>query len=260
MFADEDEELADERPYGRANHRGGDDMDDFIEEDYAEDEDERLRQLEDLEVARPREKGSGGRLADPTGLDKDAQDDMEAIFGNGEDYQWALDVEEEEEEKERDEQNIELKHVFEPSQLAEKLLTEEDNEIRFTDEPERFQLDRKQFKHVQITADEFKEEGQWIADLIWPKKGLSLDLKTPFQKAIGKVLEYFVVEGLEVPYVFQHRKDYLIHARKTRNSEHDDDPEAPEYIVNAEKLLVVLSGSSIQTKLRFSDLSSLYRR
>ena len=40
MFADEDEELADERPYGRANHRGGDDMDDFIEEDYAEDEDD----------------------------------------------------------------------------------------------------------------------------------------------------------------------------------------------------------------------------
>ena len=237
MFADEDEEIADERPYGRSNHRGADDMDDFIEEDYAEDEDERLRQLEDLEVARPRDKVFGGRLADPAGLDKDAQDDMEAVFGNGEDYQWALELEDDEEEKERDEQNIELKHVFEPSQLAEKLLTEEDNQIRLTDEPERFQLDRKQLKHVQITSEEFKDEAQWIADLIWPKKALSLDLKSPFQKAIGKVLDYFVLEGLEVPYVFQHRKDYLIHARKTRNPEHDDDPEAPEYIVNAEKLL-----------------------
>ncbi len=233
MFSDEeDEEFADERPYGRSR---GDDLASFIDDD--EDKDERLREMEDQEVAKPREKGLAGRLADPTGLDKDALEDMEAIFGNGEDYQWALEMEEDEEERERDEQTLELKDVFEPSQLAEKLLTEEDNEIRFTDEPERFQLDRKPFKQLQITADEFREEAQWITDLMWPKKQLSSDLQSPFQKAIGKVLEYFVVEGLEVPYVFQHRKDYLIHARKTRNPEHQDDPEAPEYIVNAEKLL-----------------------
>lgn len=234
MFANEEDDVPDERHYGR---RAGDEFDDFIEEDFPENEEDRIRQMEDLEVARPRDKGPAGRLADPTGLDKDALDDMDHIFGNGEDYQWALDMEEDEEEREREEQTLELKDVFEPSQLAEKLLTEEDNEIRFTDEPERFQLDRKPFKHLQITADEFREEAQWITDLMWPKKQLSPDLQSPFQKAIGKVLEYFIVEGLEVPYVFQHRKDYLIHARKTRNPDHHDDPEAPEYVVNAEKLL-----------------------
>ncbi|KAI6092087.1 transcription elongation factor Spt6 [Hypoxylon rubiginosum] len=238
MFDDEDDEPVDDRHYARPSHRAAaEEFDDFIEDDFPEDEDERMRQMEDMEVARPRDKGIAGRIVDRAGLDKDALEDMEAIFGNGEDYQWALDEEEEEEERQREEQTLELKDVFEPSQLAEKLLTDEDNAIRFTDEPERFQLDRKPFKHLNIQGEQFKEEIQWIADLMWPKKQLSSDLYSPFQKAVGKVLEYFVLEDLEVPYVFQHRKDYLIHARKTRNPEHRDDPEAPEYIVNAEKLL-----------------------
>ncbi|KAI1308333.1 transcription elongation factor SPT6 [Xylaria venustula] len=238
MFEDEDEEVVDDRPYGgRSNRAAADEFEDFIEEDYPEDEDELQRQREDEEVARPREKGVSGTVIDRTGLDRDTLEDMDAIFGNGAEYDWALEVEEDEEVRKQEEQTLELKDVFEPSQLAEKLLTDEDNEIRFTDEPERFQLDRKPFKHLQISADQFKEESHWIANLMWPKKQLAGDLQVPFQKAVGKVLEYFVVEELEVPYVFQHRKDYLIHARKTRNPEHRDDPEAPEYIVNAEKLL-----------------------
>ncbi|KAL7623336.1 Transcription elongation factor spt6 [Parahypoxylon ruwenzoriense] len=238
IFSEEDDELAEDRPYARPSHRAAaDEFDDFIEEDFPEDEDERMRQMEDMEVARPRDKGVVGRIVDRAGLDKDALEDMETIFGNGEDYQWALDEEEDEEERQREEQTLELKDVFEPSQLAEKLLTDEDNAIRFNDEPERFQLDRKPFKQLNIQGEQLKEETQWIADLMWPKKQLSGDLHSPFQKAVGKVLEYFVLEDLEVPYVFQHRKDYLIHARKTRNPEHRDDPEAPEYIVNAEKLL-----------------------
>ncbi|OTB09260.1 hypothetical protein M426DRAFT_316548 [Hypoxylon sp. CI-4A] len=239
IFSDnEDDEVVDDRHYGRPSHRAAaDEFVDFIEEDYAEDEDERIRQMEDMEVARPRNKGIAGRIVDRAGLDKDALEDMEAIFGNGEDYQWALDEEEEEEERQREEQTLELKDVFEPSQLAEKLLTDEDNSIRFTDEPERFQIDRKPFKHLNIQGDQFKEEISWIAALMWPKKQLPGDMHGPFQKAVGKVLEYFVLEDLEVPYVFQHRKDYLIHARKTRNPEHRDDPEAPEYTVDADKLL-----------------------
>jgi len=238
MFSDEDEDIVEERPYGgRSNRAAADEFEGFIEEDYPEDEDELQRQREDEEVARPRDKGLSGGVIDRTGLDRDALEDMDAIFGNGAEYDWALEVEEDEEVRKQEEQTLELKDVFEPSQLAEKLLTDEDNEIRFTDEPERFQLDRKPFKHLQITADQFREESHWIANLMWPKKQLAGDLQAPFHKAVGKVLEYFLVEELEVPYVFQHRKDYLIHARKTRNPDHRDDPEAPEYIVNAEKLL-----------------------
>ncbi|KAL6859661.1 transcription elongation factor Spt6 [Trichoderma novae-zelandiae] len=236
IFADEDDDAAEQRSYGRPGFRSQvDEFEDFIEEDYPEDEDERIRQQEDAEVARPRDRGVGG-VVDTTGLDKDALDDMEAIFGNGEDYDWALQMEEEEEDREREEQGIELKDVFEPSQLKEKLLTDEDNEIRFTDEPERFQLDRKPFKNLQLTPDQFKEEARWITNQLWPKKGLTQELQAPFGKAVGKVLEFFIVDEVEVPFVFQHRKDYLLHSKKIRKSTRDD-PDGPDYTIQSDKLL-----------------------
>ncbi|KAK3309161.1 SH2 domain-containing protein [Chaetomium strumarium] len=234
IFSDDEDEVADERPYGRPSHRAhADEFDDFIEDDYPEDDEERIQRQEDREVARPRDKGLA---VDATGLDKDALDDMEAIFGNGEDYDWALEMEDVEEDRERAEQAIELKDVFEPSQLKEKLLTDEDNQIRIVDEPERFQLDRKPFKEQQTSAEYFKEEARWITNLMWPKKQLPGDLHGPFNKAIGKVLEFFIIDGVEVPYVFQHRRDYLIHAKKIRNQD-GRDHDGPEYTVDAEKLL-----------------------
>ncbi|TGO11015.1 hypothetical protein BTUL_0119g00150 [Botrytis tulipae] len=235
IFSDDEEQDAPhdyERSFARPDHRI-DEFADFIEEDELED-DERDRLAEEREVARPREKGYVGG-AEASGLDKDALDDMEAIFGNGEDYDWALALEDEAEAAEAGDQNLELKDVFEPSQLAEKLLTDEDNYIRYSDEPERFQLDRKPYKHLQITDEQFKEEARWITSLIWPKKNFNGDMQAPFTKAISKVLEFFVVDEVEVPYVFQHRKDYLIHARK--NKTRSDNPDAPEYEVSADKLL-----------------------
>ncbi|KAK0662515.1 putative transcription elongation factor SPT6 [Cercophora samala] len=233
IFSDDDEEMADDRAYGRQSHRQADEFDDFIEEDYPEDDEERIQRQEDMEVARPRDKGL---TVDATGLDKEALDDMEAIFGNGEDYDWALQMEEEEEEREREEQQIELKDVFEPSQLKEKLLTDEDNEIRVNDDPERFQLDRKPFQHQQTSAEGFKEEARWITNLILPQKRLSGDLHGPFTKAVCQVLEFFVIDAYEVPFVFQQRRDYLIHAKKSRNLDRDD-PDAPAFNIDAEKLL-----------------------
>ncbi|KAK4190733.1 SH2 domain-containing protein [Podospora australis] len=233
IFSDDDEEMAEERPYGRSGHRA-DEFDDFIEDDYPEDDEERIQRQEDMEVARPKDKGL---TVDATGLDKDALDDMEAIFGSGEDYDWALQMEEEEEERAREEQQIELKDVFEPSQLKEKLLTDEDNEIRINDDPERFQLDRKPFMHQQTSSELFKEEARWITNLMLPKKQLPSDLHGVFNKAIGQVIEFFVIDGLEVPFVFQQRRDYLIHTKKIRNPDLRDDPDAPEYKIDAEKLL-----------------------
>jgi transcription elongation factor SPT6 len=238
MFSDDEEADAPnelEPRFVRPDHHRVDEFADFIEEDDLEDDEERQRHQEEMEVARPRDRYVAG--ADATGLDKDALDDMEAIFGNGEDYDWALALEDEAEAREAGDHNLELKDVFEPSQLSEKLLTDEDNQIRWADEPERFQLDRMPYKHLQITDEQFKEEARWITSLIWPKKQLHGDLQAPFTKAIGKVLEFFVVDEVEVPYVFQHRKDYLIHAKKSRPRPDPHNPDQPEYVVSAEKLL-----------------------
>lgn len=233
MFDDED---IDAGFAAREHHHRVDEFADFIEEDELEDEDERQRHQEEMEVARPKERGYVAG-ADTVGLDKDALEDMEAIFGNGEDYDWALALEDEEEAREAGEHNLELKDVFEPSQLSEKLLTDQDNQIRWADEPERFQLDRLPYKNFQISEEQFREEARWITSLIWPKKQLHGDLQAPFTRAIGKVLEFFVVDEVEVPFVFQHRKDYLIHAKKTRQQTHHSNGDEPDFVVTAEKLL-----------------------
>ena len=233
IFSDDEED--DQRPYARPSFRPqADEFAGFIEDDY-EDEDAKERELEEMEVARPRDKGVG-TVIDTSGLDKDALQDMEDIFGDGADYEWALQAEEDEEEREEEEQEIQLRDVFEPSQLAEKLLTDEDNEIRFADEPERFQIERKGFKD-QLSDEQFKEEARWISALMWPKKNLPQEAYSPFTKSIGKVLEFFIGEGVEVPYVFQHRKDYLLDTKKVPNPDFRVDPDAPEFVIEAKKLI-----------------------
>lgn len=221
-----DDEDAEERTYpSRPSHRGQvDEFDDFIEEDFPEDEEERNQRLEDMEVARPRDRGV---IVDTSGLDKDALEDFEAIFGHGEDYDWALQLEEDEENRKQEERTLELKDVFEPSQLKEKLLTDEDNEIRFTDEPERFQIDRKPFKDLQLTPEQFKEEGRWISKLMLPQKNLAPELRNPFRRAVQKTLEFFVSDGLEVPCVLHHYKDYLLHYKRPEDGDHPGDDDGP---------------------------------
>ena len=245
IFGSDDEEIGpapgvDEQRRGQFRYDRGlqGEFDDFIEEDEPEDEDELARQQEEREVARPRDRTIAGVLgAEAAGLDEETEESFKLAFGDGDDYAWALDIEREEEAQEQADQQLELKDVFEQSQLEEKMLTTEDNLIRSTDEPERFQLARKPFKHLILTDEQFKEEAVWISNLLSPKKGLHRELLEPFQRAVGKVLEFFITDEVEVPFIFQHRKDYLIHAVKVPTSPDPFNPDKPDYVVSAEKLL-----------------------
>lgn len=240
IFADEDDEIdgRDGRPSIRREIAG--EFDDFIEEDEPDEEREQLQ--DDLEVSRRPKKG----LAAIVGMNAQALDEMEledlrAAFGDGTEYDWALQLQEAMDDEQVDpEKPLELKDVFEPSQLAEKMLTDEDNLIRATDVPERFQLARKPFAELNLTeaeaADRAKEEATWITNMIWPKKRLDSDLKEPFQKAIGHILGFMNDEDYEVPFIFQHRKDYLIHAVRVPKPD-PENPTLPQYEVQATKLL-----------------------
>jgi len=176
-----------------------------------------------------------------------ALEDMKEAFGDGFDYDWALELQHQEEEQEAGRgdldypdsmlKGIELKDVFEPSQLVDRMLTDEDNRIRSTDEPERFQLARKPYKNLELTEEESREEPIWISDLLLPKKALESQFREPFQKAIAKVLEFMNVDEYEVPFIFQHRKDYLIHAHRVQISPDPYNPNGPDYEPRAEKLL-----------------------
>ena len=234
--SDEDEDMQDRRDNeGRVNE-----FEDFIEEDEFSDE-ERQQAEDDHEVARTqRRKGGAFGLNDASGLDETAREDLVAAFGNGEEYAFALDAEMAEEEDDAEEQKVpKLTDVFEPAQLAEKMMTDEDNEIRQVDEPERFQIARKPYKHIVLTDEQTIQESAFIASLLLPKKPFAgSSLSEPFQKAIGKVLEFMISDLYEVPYIFQHRRDYLIHSVRTPMSPDPLNPNAAEeFEVRAEKLL-----------------------
>ncbi|KAF2792685.1 transcription elongation factor spt6 [Melanomma pulvis-pyrius CBS 109.77] len=209
---------------------------DFIEEDQFEDDIE-----DDREVGQPGISliTSGLQAA---GLDEGAEEDYRAAFGDGTDYNWALELQDADDAV-GEEKELELKDVFEPAQLAERMLTDEDNIIREVDIPERVQLARMPFQELNLTPEEMEtrlnEEAIWITKLIWPKKPLPAYFERPFRKAVRKVLEFLNIEDYEVPFIFNHRKDYLIHAP----SDLQDDPDngmpmdaRPERLLNQSEL------------------------
>lgn len=239
MFNSDDEEEAGDYARPAQRRPAHDEMDDFIEDDIFSDDEQMQREREDdLEIARPKPRVTGLGTTDATGLDENALEDMRAAFGDGNEYAFALDLEDQEDEQEEDEEkHLDLKDVFEPSQLAEKMLTEEDNHIRLADEPERHQLSRKTYRHVTLTDEQFREEADWISNLMLLKKPMEPELREPFQRSVAKVLEFLVTENWEVPFIFQHRKDYMIHASRVSEDDMMMDGNTSQGSIRAEKLL-----------------------
>ena len=217
----------------------------FIEEDSIDGDKAPGEEDDDADILRKPSRNIIG-IKDASGLDEIALEDMKEAFGTGYEYDWALELQEQEEDAQAgidpDDpdamvKGIELKDVFEPSQLVDRMLTDEDNRIRSTDQPERFQLARKPYQHLELTEEESREEAIWISDLMLPKKQLDADLREPFQKSVSKVLEFMNIDEYEVPFIFQHRKDYLIHARLVSVTPDPYNANVPDHATRAEKLL-----------------------
>ncbi|KAI5359068.1 Putative tex-like protein, HTH domain superfamily [Septoria linicola] len=239
IFSDEDDGDVD-MGAPRRNFGGYDDeMDGFIEQDEFPDE-EGGQVDEDMGVRAPRKAGvpDFNNLKN-SGLGEAELEDMLNAFGNGEEFIWALEA-----EKDRNEENmdpdkpLELKDVFEPSQLEERMLTDRDNEIRINDVPERFQLARAPYKDASDLSDEQialrnAEEASWISSILFPRKRMEPNLREPFEGAVRQVLQFMNVDDLEPAFIFQNRKDYLIHSEQVPN----DDPNGPPFTIKAEKLL-----------------------
>ena len=242
IFSDEDDEVMEDQQEGGYRDRRAlnDEFADFIEDDDIAGD---LRDaLEDeREVARP-----GKRLAgafanlDISALDEAALEDYRAAFGNGDEYEWALDMEQEAEidEQERH-KDLQLKDVFEPSVLAERLLTDEDNVIRYMDVPERLQLARKPFREIELSGEEAleraREEAVWVTNLLAAERRIDSLRMEPFQKAVAKVLEFLNVDNYEIPFIKQYRKDHLIYPIRLPNPSRD--PTQPEFFTKEESML-----------------------
>ncbi|KAF2861338.1 transcription elongation factor SPT6 [Piedraia hortae CBS 480.64] len=240
IFSDDDEGDA-----GRTRPGYGDDLDDFIEADEFPDE-EQGDMDDDLGIRAPKRGGFASiRDLEDSGLGEAELEDMRAAFGEGDEFGWALEVEARLNDETADpDKPLELKDVFDPSQLEDRMLTEEDNIIRLTDVPERFQIARKTYqdlKELGLSEQELQlrhqEEAAWMAKLLFPRKQLAPELRDPFEQAIKKVLEFMNIDEFEPAFIFHNRKDYLIHSEHVPTTPDPSRPDAPAYTIKAEKLL-----------------------
>lgn len=103
--------------------------------------------------------------------------------------------------------------MFEPSELAERMLTEQDEEVRLRDIPERMQVRyvglQKSFDKTP-TDEEVEAEGIWVARELARAKGLNKILDS-FTTAVKYVVSFITKEYLEVPFIVDHRRDYFVH-------------------------------------------------
>lgn len=198
-----------------------DEFEDFIEDDEFSDEGEaRERNRQQRELT----KRSGPRLdtSKLSSVDRESLQQLFEVFGNGTEYEWALEAQEMEDEGNAE--NLEptsLDEVFEHSELKERMLTEEDNMIRVIDVPERLQKYRMNLNYIDLEEEELKREQSWVANLLFIEKqgSLSPQLEGPFKEAVSKVVEFVSKDSYEVPFIWTHRRDFLLYSEEVSNED-----------------------------------------
>ncbi|KAI8081499.1 SH2 domain-containing protein [Halteromyces radiatus] len=150
----------------------------------------------------------------PEGISEDVLVDMYDIFGDGGDYEYAL-YPEDQLDMENEQREPQLADIFEPSELAERMLTEEDDKIRNIDVPERLQMRYEGLskKFVESTPEEIQQEGIWVAKQLAGLRGLE-PVPEKFQTAVTYVVGFFARELLEVPHIKDHRRDFFTEVNK----------------------------------------------
>ncbi|KAI8911094.1 SH2 domain-containing protein [Gorgonomyces haynaldii] len=186
------------------------DLDDFIvreDEDDLETEEMLLERQMQRRQQRLQNQGILNDIQERYGVDDDMWDDITAIFGTGQEYDWALypdqAVPQDEEEAPKKQKEITLKDVYEPTEIKSKMLTEEDDMIRVRDIPERMQL--KGEPSVPTDA-EIAKEALYITRLFM-KERQSVSEKAMLT-CVTCVLRFLKRDHLEVPFIKTHRKDY----------------------------------------------------
>ncbi|GAA5941800.1 hypothetical protein JCM1841_000342, partial [Sporobolomyces salmonicolor] len=222
---------------GVENLFDADEMAGFIEDDSDEsarsgasdeDSDDRAARRKRKDKKR-KERKAGGRkgfgMGMVEGITAEAWQEVAEVFGNGQDYAWAM------EDDEDNKEDKELKDIFEPSEIASRMLTAEDDKIRTIDIPERLQLASTGLPEPVIgetgelepliPEEELRGAALWMATKM-PREAIEKfvmkdDLgNTPplydaFLDAIEAVLRFVNIDFLEPPFIWHHRSEYLVH-------------------------------------------------
>ena len=120
--------------------------------------------------------------------------------------------------------------IFEPSEIASRLLTTEDDAIRALDIPERMQLASIGLPAQELNEDDlpqpFLTEDEIVEATVWMSAKISsrcsetfvlpdqFDERSPYQAdfiaAVQWAITFINVQFLEVPYIWSHRADYFV--------------------------------------------------
>ncbi|KAF8576398.1 transcription elongation factor Spt6 [Ramaria rubella] len=220
----------DDRVAGRDLDDDVDMDDDFIDDDLDDDgmgdlgeEEREERRKERLRIERERRKALG--RPDMVGIDASAWDEIFEVFGDGTDYDWAL---EEDDVAAADDiaskPEMRYQDVFEPSEIRARLLTEDDDWIRAKDIPERMQLVTSALSesvtmvnNPPFPRSELSSASEWVALRI--SRRIETEFFLPDAKystllaelimAVQTSLDYLLCQNLEVPYIYTHRRDYI---------------------------------------------------
>ncbi|KAF9564591.1 transcription elongation factor SPT6 [Agrocybe pediades] len=214
------------------DERRGDDDDDELS-DFIEysDEDEGMVMNEEARAARKQEKQQEqmrrkrARVRpELAGIDANAWDEIHEVFGDGHEYDWALVDDELEPEDEQYKSDMKYQDVFEPTEIRNRMLTEDDDLIRAQDIPERMQLATSSLSqssslstHIQLTEDDLGGAAMWVTQRLSVQKnkqfftpdGEYQHLKGALVLAVTFVLRQLFVEEYEVPYIYAHKRDYI---------------------------------------------------
>ncbi|KND02484.1 chromatin-remodeling histone chaperone SPT6, partial [Spizellomyces punctatus DAOM BR117] len=226
MFSDEEEAGAtrDGMQFHERELYDEDDMEDFI----IDDEEGEVGEVDRAEIVAQRRKeraAMGQNLGRALGISDEQWRDTQYLIDFEMDYGWALNPskvgkdmmaidEDEEEVLAPKPKEVKLADIYEPTEIAEKLLTDADELIRMTDLPERLQL-RGDFPPPDL--GELDREALYIRRYLVEEKHMK-EGAMPDQswtESIGKVLQFLRGENekgerlfFEVPFIHAHRKDY----------------------------------------------------
>ncbi|ORY28271.1 SH2 domain-domain-containing protein [Naematelia encephala] len=222
----------------RFEEEDDDDMGDFIEDD---DDDEAVQgETEEQRRERKREEKLKRRAAARTrpeisGVDRGQWDEIFAVFGDGQDYDWAMEGEEgmdidEDDETQLRKKNLRLEDVFDPAEIKARRLQDEDKTIASTDRPERHQLINSTLSDNPVLAPDIlfpapEVAGGWAMSQISPRTqwvfcGMQVDdpqivysqvrrpdLQPEYKTAVVKALHMMFVDNLEVPHLWHYKRD-----------------------------------------------------
>ncbi|TPX48031.1 hypothetical protein SeMB42_g02021 [Synchytrium endobioticum] len=230
MFAEDETGQGDGAEAGLQQSRLFDDLDEDEEDDFIVNDEEG----EDGAAIRPRPRVMKKSRSMPAGIDSEKYDDLMDIFGDGMDYDYALQPEVPEADRDREEEGYaeredrpkkdskKLTSVFEPAALSRLMLTDRDEQIESTDLPERFQLLEEKINAGPWAAEsraEIIEESEWIARKLYafrPERTVGSADSNRLDANLVDAVQYTVKwlrdkdeGGYEVPHIAQYAKDYI---------------------------------------------------